>query len=75
MNKDQLLLTEEELKKFTEFFNKHSDCSDEEPRALINIYNVKLVFNVNENSVIPTCYCSYCGEEDLLADPERFSEK
>lgn len=71
-NYDELKLNEEELDKFSLFLEEHDKCSDD--LTLISRYNVKLIFNIKGNSIIPTCLCSVCGAEDLIASQERYKE-
>ena len=70
MNNTELVLSSEEAVKFEEFKSVHIECTTNE--TLATLYNVKLVFNISKNSVLPTCLCSTCGEEALLADRGRY---
>ena len=70
MGNTNYALTDIEETKFIQFRDKHIECSNTE--SLSQLYNVKLVFNISRNSVLPTCLCSVCDEEDLLADRTRY---
>lgn len=71
MKQEDLTLSEVELKKFNDFVQEHLACSTNE--TLSNVYNIKLVFNIkNGKEVMPTCLCSACGDEDLIAGANRF---
>lgn len=73
MDKDKLILTDAEFESFQKFREEHKDCSSRDG-SLISIYNVKLVLNISNNfSVVPTCLCSGCGAEFLLAEPSRYT--
>jgi len=70
MSNLELTLSSKESAKFEKFRTKHAECTTNE--TLATLYNIKLVFNISKSSVLPTCLCSVCEEEDILADRERY---
>ena len=68
-----MILTEEELIKFNKFFEEHSNCAED--LDLSTIYNVKLVFNLGNDSMVITVICSVCGDEQLLGGPRLYDEQ
>jgi len=69
---EKLILTELENEKFTAFVNTHKNCAPT-VGTLASIYHIKLVFNISDNmSVVPSCLCSRCEAELLLADKLRY---
>jgi hypothetical protein len=73
MNLEKMRLTEEEVKKFYDFYEEHIKCGSAE--SLSKAFNVKLLFNFGNDSYVVTCACSECGEESLIAQPKLFEEK
>jgi len=69
---DSLVLTEYEVEKFKSFYLEHSKCTDN--LSLVRAYNIKLIFNIRGTSIIPSCLCTVCGGESLLAEVERYKE-
>ena len=64
-------LSNTELNKFNNFLEEHSKCNENEPAALSTLYNVKLIYNMGGDSIVVTCLCTICGEEDLISFPEE----